>query len=120
VAEGVRRKRFFDPERPQYKGLQTLLADAAQHWIGANDVLHSYRNELPIHILSYEALVLDTERTLRKVFEFCRLPFQGHVPEYRPDENIRSENRLSLAELEEIDSVVRPFATELGYARRNP
>lgn len=116
VSEGVRRKRADDPERPKYRGLQTRICDAAEHWLGANKVLFSYRQLLPIQIITYEHLVQDTGGTLRQVFQHCNLQDVLIPLNFRTTDNEQSISRLTLAEIGVIREITRPSAQEWGYA----
>ena len=70
VSEGIVRKRKYDPERPQFKGLFTTMEEAAEQWFRANVVIALHQEFLKKYmIVRYEDLIQNPERVL----------FSGHT-----------------------------------------
>lgn len=117
VAEGIRRKRLFDPQRPHLAGLATTIGEAAEQWRNANRIL---LEDLPYlrrcTRVTYEDLVLDPARTLRNVtqdcgcehFEYAACRFDTHL-------NEAQIARLTQAEQDEIRETAGEMLRNLGY-----
>ena len=119
ISEGIRRKRLFDPKRPQYKGLYTEIRDAAYHWNKANEILLSYKqlNLLDKYmIIRYEDLVNNTKQTLFSVLDFCGLDKTGFsIPKFEQDHNEKQISRLTRNEINTITLIAEPMLTHFGY-----
>ncbi len=117
VAEGIVRKRKFDPERPQFRGLYTEINDAAWQWRKANEVLLSYHNYLNrFTIVRYEDLVLNPKKTLHNLLDFCRLDkdtFQ--IPILNNQKNREQISQLKNDEMKTITRIAEPMLRQIGY-----
>ncbi len=118
VAEGIRRKRNYDPERPHLAGLRTSLEEAAVQWTFANSQLLEDAKWLSrIHFVRYESLVARPQDTLGAVCDFLGLPRSGSdVAGFRTDLNEIQIGRLSTSELREVESIQSALLETLGYA----
>lgn len=117
VAEGIVRKRFFDPDRQHLAGLKTNIGDAALQWYSANMTLAADTKFLRRSItIRYEELVNDTESCLSRVWNSCGLeaPSTG-TPTFMTNLNESQISRLSWQELSLIDGCAGPLARALGY-----
>jgi len=118
-AEGIRRKRLYDLDRPKFKGLITTIGDAAEQWHNANRVIKSY-GELNLLerllVVKYEDLVRNPETTLHKVFDFCQLEKQEFpIPSFDKNRNYEQTDKLSIPELFEIKKIAKPMIKFWGY-----
>jgi hypothetical protein len=104
VSEGICRKRWFDPERPQMAGLQTALTDAAKQWFHANySLLRDFAYLRKAVLVRYEDLVADPAVTLARVTRACGLaPRKFPVPVFDLDRNARQLASLSSEERAEV------------------
>ena len=119
VAEGIRRKREYDPDRPQYQGLITSIEDAAEQWQNANRVVCSYEdlNLLERYkIIRYEDLVANPEETVADLLSFCELDSSNFtMPHFRTDLNKEQINRLSGDEIQVVTDIARPMLERFDY-----
>ena len=117
VAEGIRRKRLWDEDRPKYKGLKTTIAQAAEQWLWANWVIVTLKSYLKNYlIIKYEDLVEDPKDTLTKVFDFLRLDIGNLViPVFRKDDNEKQIDRLTTDEVKTITRIAEPMLTYFDY-----
>jgi hypothetical protein len=112
VSEGIVRKRWLDPERPQKSGQSTTLADAATQWLHANAMyLYDQRYLRRSKIVTYEQLVQNARQTLWSVLEFCELdPSDFRVPNFRQDLNRSQIARLRPQEIHSITAITSRLA----------
>ncbi len=117
VAEGIRRKRLLDPERPHMAGLQTTVEGAAKQWYSANLVLLEDREHLKSSILvRYEELVAAPESAFRKICDFLGCDFEGlDLPALEKDLNVQQIARLTVKEIEMIQRTAGSLLNGLGY-----
>ena len=98
VAEGIVRKRKYDPDRPQFQGLTTTIEEAAEQWFRANVVIMSHQKFLRNYlIVRYEDLVQNPEATLHTVLDYCRLgkaDFPVPIPNFEQGKNGEQIARL--------------------------
>ena len=120
VAEGIVRKRKFDPERPQFKGLFTTIEEAAEQWLRANMIIVSHQKFLKKYlIVKYEDLVQNPRKTLFSILDFCGLARKG-FPVHSFDKNLNKEqiSRLSGYEIETTTRIAAPMLLHFGYKLR--
>jgi Sulfotransferase family len=117
VSEGIRRKRWYDPDRQPMAGLQTTIADAAEHWSRTNHSLFLDRLHLRRSIVvRYEDLVANPAPVLHAILEFCECaPAPLCLPEFETAFNDTQIQRLTVAELAMVRRVAGPTLAALGY-----
>ncbi len=144
VSEGIRRKRFDDPVRPKFKGLETTIEDAAEQWHNANKVIVDHKQHLHNYmILKYEDMMDNPENALTSALKFCDLSLEGFPfqslrklsqtslspeidycfltnsdPSPLPlvqDLNQQQISRLSIQEIQSITTIARPMLEHFGY-----
>lgn len=117
VAEGIRRKRWYDPDRQHMAGLHTHLEDAAVQWCSANKILLEDRKFLKRSIVvRYEDLVTNPRKTLHKVLRFCELSYDGFpIPVFEIDHNQKQVGRLTGAEKAKVLAIESKVLADLGY-----
>jgi hypothetical protein len=108
VAEGIVRKRNFDPERPHMAGMKTSLTESAQQWFHANlQLLRDMPFLRRTILIRYEDLVVDPGSTLQRVATACNLnPEVLKVPAFETDRNARQIANLSEEQHKEISLVI--------------
>lgn len=118
VAEGIVRKRLYDPERPHMAGLQTTIREAAEQWSHANRILLEDRSLLRRSILvKYEDLVIHTRDTMHSILRSCELGLDGFIiPKFMQDLNTIQIARLSFGERETVNAVASEMLGRLGYS----
>ncbi len=117
VTEGIRRKRLFDPERPQYASLQTRIDEAAMQWLGANrvalshiDFLHRYKT------IRYEDLVTNPTAILHEVLDFLEpISHQFPIPKFETHRNNEQIARLTEQELGIVTRICGEMLNHFGY-----
>ncbi len=121
VCEGIVRKREYDPERPQNRGLSTTVDEAAEQWFRANTIMVSHQKFLRQYkIVMYEDLVEATEEVLLSILEFCGLETaEFSVPSFTKGLNEEQISRLSKAEVETISRIAGPMLVHFGYELKN-
>ncbi|HIH11320.1 TPA: adenylyl-sulfate kinase [Candidatus Woesearchaeota archaeon] len=123
VAEGIVRKRKFDPDRPQFNGLPTEIGDAAWQWRRANEVIVSYQDYSLLKnykIIRYEDLVQEPRLTLSALFEFCGLDSVTlTTPEFEQNLNSRQISRLKPHQIGTISEIAEPMLARFGYTIQN-
>jgi len=117
VTEGIVRKRKFDPDRPQYAGLQTTIEDAAEQWFRANIVITSHQKFLRKYlIIKYEDLVNITEQTIDIVLDFLQVSKGDfEVPVFEKDRNEKQIERLSINDIATISRIAGPMLLHYEY-----
>ena len=117
VSEGIRRKREFDPDRPEYAGLKTSIDAAADQWFRANVIVISHKDFLRKYkIIKYEDLVKDTNKTLDSILDFLKLGKDGFpYPTFEPNKNIEQIKRLTDAEKKKIEKIAGPMLKHFDY-----
>jgi hypothetical protein len=119
VSEGIRRKRWHDPERPQFEGLHTTIEDAAEQWYNANRVISSYKelNLLKrLKVIRYEDLVETPQKVLSSILEFCELDQNElAIPSLETSLNQNQISRLSSHEIETVTRIAQPMLLHFGY-----
>ncbi len=120
VSEGIVRKRKFDPERPQFKGLFTTIEEAAEQWFRANTVVVSHQKFLKNYlVVKYENLVRNTRKTLCSILDFCGLEKKGFpIPSFDKNLNKEQISRLSDCQIEAITRIAAPMLVHFGYRLR--
>lgn len=117
VAEGIRRKRWFDPERTHLSGQGTTIEQAAVQWLYANSTIIrdlSYINNFIV--IRYEELVKKPEFIMNRLYGFLSLPqLKFNASYFRIDDNQRQIARLKKAEIELIYSIQKQLLHQLGY-----
>jgi len=121
VAEGIRRKRMKDPERPEFEGLRTTIEQSAQQWLYSNLVLEYQSHALKrCCIVYYEDFVNNTRETLHNILCFLGLPKDGlSIPSLRTDLNGLQISRLTEKEKEIISEICWPMVL-WGYRNIYP
>lgn len=122
VSEGIVRKRWDDPERPQFKRMFTSIDEAAEQWLRANMVVVSQKDFLHRYkIIKYEDLVTNPEPVLHSVLDFCRLDNKGFpIPNFETSLNETQIGRLKDYEIETITRICQPMLIHHGYKLLNP
>lgn len=119
VSEGIKRKRYFDPDRPRMSGFETRIEDAAVQWREANRILLSYVDHKPLDkamIVTYENLVNNTQATLTQVLDFCNLNTANYkFPKFSINKNEEQIARLSAYEIDTITKVAQSMLVHFGY-----
>ena len=117
VTEGIRRKRKYDPDRPQFQGLLTTINEAAEQWFRANVVILSHQSFLRKYlVVQYEDLVKKPRETLHKILDHCDLSQTGFsVPNFRKGENEKQIARLTKEEVDTITRIAGPMLYHFGY-----
>lgn len=117
VSEGIRRKRWFDPDRPHLAGLPTTIDEAAQQWREANRILLNDRGCLRRSIIvKYEEMVHHTHKVLTNVLEFCRCETRAFsAPNFERGLNAAQVGRLSAQEKNTIRRCAGQMLSLLGY-----
>lgn len=117
VCEGIRRKRWFDPERPHMGSQPTTIRDAAEQWYHANRILLEDSRYLRRRMfVRYEDLVGEPAATIRSVLRVCGCePSAVPVPNFDLDRNARQIARLLPVEIDAITEVAGPLLAELDY-----
>lgn len=117
VAEGIVRKRKYDPDRPQLQGLVTTIKEAAEQWFRANVVIVSHQKFLRNYlIIRYEDLVEKPEVTLHRVLNHCGLSKAGFsVPVFEKGKNEEQIARLTKKEINDITRIAGPMLYHFGY-----
>jgi len=117
VSEGIRRKRWFDPDRPHLAGLETSIDDAAQQWSEANRILLSDRGCLRRSIVvAYEEMIRHTHRVLTNVLDFCRCDTGAFTaPDFERGLNAAQIGRLDPQEKSIIRGRAGRMLSVLGY-----
>lgn len=120
VSEGIRRKRWRDPDRQHMAGLRTTIAEAAEQWLHTNRILMEDRSYLKRSIvIKYEDLVADTPMVLRSVLDFCECHSTNFpIPEFETDHNAKQIARLTAKEKETVSNIAGDLLTVLGYCHR--
>ncbi len=117
VSEGIVRKRKFDPDRPQYAGLQTTIEEAAEQWFRANTIITSHQKFLRKYlIIKYEDLVNNTEQTFDIVLKFLQVSIGDfEVPVFEKDKNEMQIERLSTDDIDTITKIAGPMLMHYEY-----
>ncbi|MBI3952606.1 MAG: sulfotransferase [Candidatus Doudnabacteria bacterium] len=117
VAEGIVRKRKYDPDRPQFKGLTTTIEEAAEQWFRANVVVVSHQQFLRNYlIVKYEDLVQNPGTTLYQILDHCGLARTSiQVPNFKQDKNDEQIARLTKEEIDAITRIAGPMLRHFGY-----
>jgi hypothetical protein len=119
VSEGIKRKRFYDPDRPHMSGFETRIEDAAVQWREANRILLSYidhKQLSKVMTVQYENLINNTKDVLIGVLKFCNLkPINYYFPKFITNNNEKQIARLSAYEIDTITKVAQPMLTHFGY-----
>lgn len=117
VTEGIMRKRKYDPDRPQFKGLTTTIEEAAEQWFRANVVVVSHQKFLRNYlIVKYEDLVQNPEETLYQVLDHCVLPRTSfRIPDFEQGKNDEQIARLTKEDVDTIVKVAGPMLQHFGY-----
>ncbi len=117
VTEGIIRKRMFDPDRPQFRGLTTTVEEAAEQWFRANTVIVSHQSFLHRYlIIKYEDLVERPEDTLHTVLNHCGLDTKGFpVPVFEKKNNEAQIARLTREEVDIVTRIAGPMLHHFGY-----
>jgi hypothetical protein len=117
VVEGTIRKRLDDPERPRFRGLQTTVEQAAEHWFRAAALVVSQQQFLRRYlIIRYEDLVADPRKVLKQVLDHCELSAQGFdFPIFDRDLNRQQISRLQPSEIDTISRICQPMLLHFEY-----
>lgn len=119
VSEGIVRKRMYDPERPQFKGLYTKINDAAWQWEKSNEVIVSYQEHNLLRdymIVRYEDLVENPKSVFAKLLDFCNLDANGlNIPRFKLNLNSYQISRLRTSDIETITRIARPMLSHFDY-----
>ena len=123
VAEGIRRK-----ARPVHRPEGWSITMTARQWLRSNQMLREDAEALRRFIwIRYEDLTADPTETLNSILEFLDLTrdtldvtgksFVVHERK-QPISNLntKSHDNLSAEEIDEITTIVMPFARQFGYA----
>lgn len=121
VCEGIIRKRKYDHERPQYKGLLTTIKEAAEQWLRANFIIVSHQKFLRNYkIIRYEDLVRNPQKVLTSLLAFCGLNKEGfQIPKYDTERNNEQLVRLSKRDIETITRICGPMLIHFDYELSN-
>jgi sulfotransferase family protein len=117
IAEGIRRRRLFDPDRQHMAGLNTTIDEAAHQWSNANRILLEDRKYLKRSLfLTYEDLVNNTELVFQKVLDFCELDSQGFsIPSFEKNHNSVQIARLTEEEIKLVTGIEHSLLVKFGY-----
>ena len=117
VSEGIVRKRKYDPERPQFKGLFTTIEEAAEQWYRANTIIVSHQSFLERYkIVRYEDMIQEPRETILPILDFCGLESEGFkVPDFEKDRNEMQIARLDDYKTETITKIAGPMLIHFGY-----
>jgi len=116
VAEGIVRKRKYDPDRPQFKGLATTTKEAAEQWFRANVVVVSHQQFLRNYlIVRYEDLVQNPETTLYQILDHCGLARTSIQVNFEQGKNDEQITRLTREESDTITRIAGPMLQHFGY-----
>jgi len=120
VSEGIIRKRKYDSERPQFKGLYTTINEAAEQWFRANIITLSHKRFLKNYkIVKYEDLVENPKKTLLSILNFCVLDSTNFpIPIFDKNLNEKQISRLSEYEIETITKIAQPMLIHFDYKLR--
>ena len=118
VSEGIRRKRWFDPDRPHMAGLNTSIKEAAKQWDNANRILIKDQKLLnKSMMIKYEDLVTDTSDVLNSVLNFLNLDAQDFfIPTFETDHNDKQIARLTESEIHVALQIISELSIKLGYS----
>ncbi len=121
ISEGIVRKRKYDPERPQFKGLFTSIDEAAEQWFRSNAIIVSHEKYLRKYkIIKYEDLIEDPKSTLLSILDFCGLDNTDFpIPRFIKGLNEEQISRLSEYEIETITRIAQPMLIHFDYEIRN-
>jgi len=123
VAEGTRRKRRCDPQRPWVPGMMTTIEQAAGQWENANILLLSLQQFLGkrLLIVHYEDLVAKPKATLNQVWAFLGLNGKTvRTPHFKRSLNQKQTQRLTAYERGVVERICWPMMDHFGYARPKP
>lgn len=117
VAEGIRRRRLFDPERPHLAGLETTIEDAALQWVSANAQLVEDSFLLTrVRFVFYEELVERPDQVLGEVLDFLGLErVELNAVEFRMGLNETQIARLSAEERVKLEEIEGELLSKFGY-----
>jgi hypothetical protein len=117
VAEGIVRKRRWDPDRPHLAGLPTTLTEAAEQWAHANMVLLQDLAGLPnAMVIRYEELVSEPISTLRRVLMHCGLDLSAFpIPKFETELDEAQSNRLGVENRARVRRACGGVLERLGY-----
>lgn len=120
VSEGIRRKRWDDPDRPHMSGFNTPIETAARQWSETSKILLSYKKLLDRYLLiKYENLVSNAESILTEVLSFCKLESKGHdFPSFILDLNEKQCSSLTSLEIQIISLIAGNEIKAMGYTIR--
>ena len=122
VAEGIRRKRWFDPERPHLSGQETTIEQSAEQWLYANKtILNDLAYIKSFRIIRYEKFVENPTAVMNNLYSFLSLPkITIDTSSFRIDDNEKQIARLKESEILSIYSIQGKLLQQLGYRSAFP
>ena len=120
VSEGIKRKRWFDPDRQHMAGLETSYPDAALQWTYSNKQILNDRFFLNRSIIvKYEDIVTNPVTTIKRILDYCELSTDTYIfPDFETYRNQVQISRLSDFEKDLIRKIARNELIRMRYPIR--
>ncbi len=130
VAEGIHRKAEILPENPLSNQNKYSLRMCAEQWVRSLKVIEENRTLMKNFVeISYESFSEEPEKTLKKITAFLNIKdfseeyFNNSFAVHEKQSTIKNMNqngfeRLTVADLMEINSIAKEYLIKYGYEIR--